>query len=837
MRLLLTILRLSAVVVLGFAMLGAAAALGAYLYVAPGLPSVASLKTIRLQTPLRVFTQEGDLIAVFGEKRREPLALNKIPKLMQQAFLAAEDDRFFQHPGVDYHGMLRAAWHLLRTGEKEQGGSTITMQLARNFFLTSERTYERKLREVILALRMEQELSKQELLDLYLNMIYLGNRAYGVGAAAEVYYGLKVDDLRLGQIAMIAGLPKAPSSYNPIANPQRARERRNYVLGRMRELNFISNKAYRTALRQPVAERLHNPDVAVDAPYVAEMVREKMVAQYGAQAYIGGYKVYTTVNTKLQRAGSDALRKGLIAYDTRHGYRGAEAHVNEKTLANQTKWHAALAKYTRVGGLRPGLVIGLKDRQVTVYLRNRRRILLKWPGLSWARRYINENTQGSEPQKATDVVARGDIVRIAQDEDGRWRLGQVPAVAGALVSLRPNDGAIAALVGGFDFNQSNFNRAIQAQRQPGSAFKPFIYSAALEHGFTPASIINDAPVVFDSSGLESIWRPENYSGKFYGPTRMRVALAESRNMVSIRLLNSIGLKAAMNHVVKFGFDAARLPFDLSLALGSGSVSPLELASGYTVFANGGYRIEPYIIQRIETTGGHVVYTANPAVTCAELCEQGVASHGAVGVTAAPAKVGLAPGTLVVPQRNGAKPKPSMKREHRRQAKRVISAANAYQMVSMMKDVIGSGTGTKALVLNRGDLAGKTGTTNDLRDAWFSGYNTDLVTTVWVGFDLPHSLGQYAGLHEVGGIAALPIWIDYMRVALKNRPERSMPQPQGMITVRIDPQTGLLANADSKNGIFETFRADQVPKRSALDPQQVSGRPDRRQPAEIPEQLF
>ncbi|HEX2238798.1 MAG TPA: penicillin-binding protein 1A [Gammaproteobacteria bacterium] len=782
---------------------------------------------------MRVYTQEGDLIAQFGEKRREPLALRKMLKLMQEAFLAAEDDRFFQHPGVDYQGVLRAAWHLVRTGEKEQGGSTITMQLARNIFLSSERTYGRKLREIILALKMEQELTKQEILELYLNMIYLGNRAYGVGAAAEVYYGREIGGLNLSQIAMIAGLPKAPSSYNPIADPERALERRNYVLRRMRELNFIDNKAYYTALKQPVTQRLHNPDVAVQAPYVAEMVREKMVARFGADAYTGGYKVYTTVHTKLQRAASETLRAGLIAYDIRHGYRGAEAHVDQHRLATRSAWDAALAKYTPVGGLKPGLVVDVKQRQVTVYLRGGRRVSLNWQDLSWTRPYVNKNALGPEPQTASDVVTRGDIVRVTQDNDGNWRLSQVPNVAGALVSLNPNNGAIAALVGGFDFNQSNFNRAVQAHRQPGSAFKPFIYSAALEHGFTPASIINDAPVVFSASGLEGMWRPENYSGKFYGPTRMRVALAESRNMVSIRLLSSIGLKAAMDHIVKFGFDPKYLPFDLSLALGSGSVTPLELATGYAVFANGGYRVEPYLIQRIENTGNHVIYKADPATVCNDPCQQ-TGTSAALVDTAAKADTGASSrindamagpaarsnGSSLVPRR----PRP---------AQRVISAANAYQMVSMMKDVIRHGTGTKALVLSRNDLAGKTGTTDDLHDAWFSGYNANLVTTVWVGFDRPRSLG----INEVGGVAALPIWIDFMRVALKGQPERSMPQPEGMITVRIDPQTGLLANADTKDGIFETFRADQIPKREALEPERVSNGPHADQPTEIPEQLF
>jgi penicillin-binding protein 1A len=837
MHLLFRFLRFGIFLTLGFVSLGAVTALGAYLYLAPGLPPVAALKDIQLQTPLRVYTRDGELIAQFGEKRRKPLALEEVPPLMRKAFLAAEDDRFFEHPGVDYHGLLRAAWHLLRTGEKEQGGSTITMQLARNFFLTSERTYERKLKEIFLALKMEQELSKRELLELYLNMIYLGNRAYGVGAAAEVYYGREVEGLSLSQIAMIAGLPKAPSRYNPIADPERARERRDYVLGRMRELSFINEPAYRTALAQPVTERLHDPNMAVDAPYIAEMVRAEMIARFGAQAYTGGYKVYTTVDIKLQRAAREALRQGLIAYDRRHGYRGPEGHIDARLLADQEAWDAALADYAPVGGLRPALVVNVKENQATVYLRGDEQIVLDWESLSWARPYISANSRGAQPQAAADVLEPGDIVRVAQDDKGAWRLSQVPEITGALVSLDPNDGSIVALVGGFDFQQSNFNRAVQAQRQPGSAFKPFIYSAALENGFTPASIINDAPVVFDSPGLESVWRPENYSGTFYGPTRMRVALAQSRNMVSIRLLSSIGLRAAVEHIQKFGFDAQRLPLDLSLALGSGSVSPLELASGYAVFANGGFRITPYLIERIEQANGEVIFEAQPDLACGEPCpwtnvdapararaatlltEEEIApaprhdAHNGVGERKVAEEIG------------GPLPK---------RAPRAVSAANAYQMVSMMKDVIRSGTATKALVLERSDLAGKTGTTNELNDAWFSGYTPELVTTVWVGFDVPRSLGE----GEVGGVAALPIWIDYMRVALTGVPERGIPQPEGMITVRIDPDTGLLASADSEDGIFETFRADQVPKRGAPESQRVSSdRPYQPQPVEIPEQLF
>ncbi|MGI8739485.1 MAG: penicillin-binding protein 1A [Gammaproteobacteria bacterium] len=834
MRILLMFLRFGVVLAAGFATFGAAAMLGAYLYLAPGLPSVASLKDIQLQTPLRVYTREGELMAVFGEKRRKPLSLQQVPMLMQRAFLAAEDDRFYTHPGVDYHGLLRAAWQLLSTGEKQQGGSTITMQLARNFFLTSERTYERKLREVFLALKMERELSKHEILELYLNKIYLGNRAYGVGAAAEVYYGLDARELNLSQIAIIAGLPKAPSIYNPIADPAHAIERRNYVLQRMHDLHFIDDKDYQIALRRSGTARLHDPAVASKAPYVAEMARMEMISRFGLDAYTGGYKVKTTVSADKQRAAAEALRAGLEAYDKRHGYRGAEQRIGPDMLADRSAWRSVLADYPPVAGLGAGLVINVGEKSAKVYAGGGKLITLSWEDLSWARPYINQNAQGGTPDTAADVLARGDIVRIVQNEKGGWGLTQLPDVSGALVSLDPRDGAIVALVGGLDFNQSNFNRATQAYRQPGSAFKPFIYSAALEHGFTPASTINDAPVVFDASGLENIWRPENYGGTFYGPTRMRVALAQSRNMVSIRLLSSMGLSAAMDHISKFGFDASRLPMDLSLALGSGSVTPLELAAGYAVFANGGFRISPYLIESIKTVGGKTVFRANPPALCeSAACQPGAApplsaDNGTLAVMS-PAKTATDSAAVAVQRADERRDTVIYPRDF---APRALPAANAYQMVSMMKDVISTGTGAKAMALNRTDLAGKTGTTNDQHDAWFSGYNTRLVTTVWLGFDNPRPMGDV----EVGGAAALPVWIDYMRVALRDIPESNLPQPAGMVTVRIDPQTGLLASSVSDDGIFETFRSDQVPRRGAMAPAPVYGRSEQ-QPVEVPEQLF
>lgn len=812
MSLLKKLLRAGSIVFFLLSVLGLCIVLGTYLFLAPGLPSAATIKEVQLQVPLRVYSRQGDLIAEYGEKRRKPLKLEEMPLLLQRAFLAAEDDRFFQHPGVDYQGLLRAMLHLLKTGQKGQGGSTITMQLTRNFFLSSERTYTRKLREIFLALKVERELKKDEILDLYLNKIYLGNRAYGVGAAAEVYYAKDVVDLDLAEIAMIAGLPKAPSRYNPLADPERATLRRNYVLGRMYALGFIDSESYYTSLSAPVTARHHGSIVSLHAPYVGEMVRAEMVSRLGNKAYTRGINVSTTIDSNLQRAANNALKKGLLSYTRRHGYDGPLAHFDIPPETNEPLWNEILKSHQPIGSLVPGLVVEVKDKQVKIYLRQRQYVLLDWDGMSWARKRVNENKRGPQPQTSAEIFKPGDIVYLDQVKEGGWRLEQVPKVSGALVSLSPDDGSILALTGGFDFNLSKFNRAIQAMRQPGSNFKPFIYSAALEKGYTPASIINDAPVVFADNALEDTWRPENYSGKFYGPTRLRVALTKSRNLVSIRLLKGIGIEFARNHATGFGFKSENLPNNLSLALGSGAVTPLQLATGFAVFANGGYRVNPYYIVSIESTNGEVLYEANPAVVCPEPCQ-----------TQNSEETDLEQPTIDY-EKDMDNEKPV--------ASRVLPARNAYQIVSMMQDVIRAGTGRKAMQLGRADLAGKTGTTNDQRDAWFSGYNADIVTTVWIGFDNHQPLGS----RETGAKAALPIWIDYMRTALNGKPERRQKQPKGMVTVRIDPQTGQLTGADNPLAIFETFRAEYVPARAAYESQQTMDDLII-ESVEIPEQLF
>jgi len=783
------LLRAAAWLTVSLGVVGLLAAVGVFAYLMPRLPSIERLQDVQLQVPLRVYTRDQRLIGEFGEKRRVPLTLEQIPRTMIEATIAAEDEHFYRHPGVDIEGLARAVWHLVRTGEKGPGGSTITMQVARNFFLGREKTYIRKLNEILLALKIERELSKERILELYFNKIFLGQRAYGVGAAAEVYYGRPLERLELHEIAMIAGLPKAPSRFNPVVDPERALTRRNYVLGRMRDLGFIDEAQHQAALAAPVTARYHGLSPEVHAPYVAEMARAFVEERFGEQAYTEGFRVYTTVDGRLQELANRAAREALVEYSERHGYRGPEAQVAEPP-ADPEGLDEVLARFQTLGGLRPALVVEVGDKELTAYARELGRVRIGWDGLAWAREYLSPDRRGAAPENAADVAAAGDVIRIREGEDG-WRLTQVPVVEGALVSLDPSSGAIRALVGGFDYDRSKFNRAVQAERQPGSAFKPFVYSAALERGFTAASFINDAPVVFDDPSLEAAWRPENYSGKFFGPTRLREALYKSRNLVSIRLLRAVGIEFAVDYLQRFGLEHQRLPRNLSLALGSGTVTPLELARGYAVFANGGFRVDPYFIERVVESDGTMALEAKPALACE--CDGRPAARAAAEPSGADA---------------GAPAPPPF-----RAAPRVLTAQNAWLMNSLLRDVVRRGTGRRAMQLGRGDLAGKTGTTNDQRDAWFSGFNPSLVSTAWVGFDQINPLGR----RETGARAALPMWMKFMGGALEGRPERLLEQPEGLVTVRIDPETGALAGAGDPDAIFETFRADQVPRQLAEAP--------------------
>lgn len=829
------LLRLLLTASLALALVGAVALLSLYLYLVPKLPSTEDLQDVQMQVPLRVYSKEGQLIAEFGDEKRIPLQFEQFPTELIHAFISAEDDRFFEHPGVDYKGLIRAAMHLVITGERGQGGSTITMQVARNFFLSREKTYSRKVNEILLSLKIEEELSKEQILELYLNKIYLGKRAYGAAAAAQVYYGKDLDELTMAQLAMIAGLPKAPSTYNPIANPERALQRRNYVLRRMHDLNYIRDEQYQEAIAAPVTATDDNTVTDLKAPYVAEMVRAEMLDRYGPDAYSYGYKVYTTLDARMQQAANQSMHDNLMAYDRRHGYRGVEAHHELDEAATEEEWKALLQDMATVGGLVPALVIAVEEKQARCYLNDGSQQLIPWEGMEWARPHINANAMGKQPENAADILQVGDIVRVEKDNDGHLRLAQVPDVSAALVSLQPTDGALLALSGGFDYFQSKFNRAIQAERQPGSNFKPFIYSAALEQGYNMASIINDAPVVFEDAELESEWRPENYSGKFYGPTRLRVALVNSRNLVSIRLLRSIGIRNAINYVTNFGFDPKHLSRDLSLALGSATITPFELARGYATFANGGFLIEPYFIQRIEDNAGNLLYEADPLLACDDNCAELFPL-----VSTEPTPLEADASSEPLPEEAVA-PNPADDGEAAvlpiealrlpRPAPRTVDARNVYLMRTVMQDVIKHGTGRRALQLGRNDLAGKTGTTNDQIDAWFSGFNNDVVTTVWVGFDTPRSLGN----RETGAQAALPLWIDYMREALHNRPEATMKQPEGMVSALIDANTGQLSTANNPDAVFELFREEEIPQ--AGTPVAGDGRADSNSNSTITEELF
>ncbi|MGB5293266.1 MAG: penicillin-binding protein 1A [Lysobacterales bacterium] len=789
--------------------LGLSTVIITYLVVSKDLPDVETLRDIQLQVPLRVFTSDGKLISVFGEKRRIPVQIEEMPANLTNAFIAGEDARFYVHPGVDYQGISRAVWTLMTTGEKSVGGSTITQQLARNFFLTLEKTYTRKIKEIFLALKIERELSKDEILELYLNKILLGHRAYGVGAAADVYYGKPVGELSLAQCAMLAALPKAPSRINPITSPERAMDRRDYVLGRMLELELIDDTEYEQAKSEKNTAFYHGATTEVSAPYLAEMVRKDMLARFGQSAYTGGYEVYTTINANFQTTANQAIIDGLEEYDQRHGYRGAEAHFDIQEHTTPEAWEEILRPYKASAGLVPGLVIEVDEDVALIYLVDGQTIALTLDDMKWARKFISRDRVGFMPKIVGDVVQPGDVIRTRLRDDGNRELAQLPEPEALLVSLRPRDGAIKALVGGYDYTRSKFNRVVQSRRQPGSGFKPFIYSAALAKGKTPASIVNDAPIVFSDAELERDWKPQNYSEKFFGPTRLREAMVNSRNLVSIRLLREIGIPYATDYITSFGFDATELPDNLSMALGSASLIPLSIARGYATFANGGYLIEPYFIERILDAKGVVRFVASPQLVC-EDCEFDQGSDSdliepleRVEPSFRPLQLETEEDLMVIEQETSqlqdmvAQPTP---------APRVISEQNAFLIRSMMMDVVRRGTGKKAMELGRNDLAAKTGTTNEQRDAWFSGYNNEIVTSVWVGFDSHEPLGR----NEVGGKAALPIWIDFMRVALDGVPEQAPEIPEGITQARIDPDTGLLARIENREAIVEVFDMGSLP---------------------------
>jgi len=772
-----------------------------YLILSPHLPEVEQLRSVQLQTPLRIYSRDQRLIAEFGEKRRTPIDIQNAPVNLLHAFMAAEDSRFYEHSGVDIKGLMRASLQLVSTGSIQSGGSTITMQVAKNFFLSQERTFTRKFNEILLALKIEQELEKNEILELYLNKIYLGNRAYGVEAAANVYYGKSINELTLAEIAMVAGLPKAPSRYNPLASPERALLRRNWILDRMLKLGFTEKNAHAIAKQAPITANYHGTQPEIDAPYIAEMARQEIVDHYGLNAYTDGMHVILTVDSKLQTAADAAVKKGLLAYSRRHGYKGPISRLGESALQDITASLELLKDLPSAPNLQPALVTAVEEKSIQATAKVFGSIEIQWEGLRWANPYFDVNSQGQRPKNASEIVKLGDIVYISLDDEG-YKMAQMPDVQGALVSLAPEDGAILALTGGFDFYLSKFNRAIQARRQPGSNFKPFIYLAALENGATASTIINDAPVVFEDSQLEASWRPQNSSGKFYGPTRLRRALYLSRNLVSIRLVQKTGISNIVNGVEKVGFDRSRIPNDLSIALGSAAFTPVEIASGYAALANGGHKVSPYLIDKVIDHKGQIIFSATPKTVChdcqakppAELDSSISSTQASIDSNEAPPQA--APISNAEPEA----------------APLIADPRSAYILYSILQDVIRQGTGTGAKILNRADLAGKTGTTNDQVDAWFSGYNAKIATSVWVGFDQPDSLGR----REYGSRAALPIWVDYMGVALEDMPEAPLKQPPGIVTVKIDPDTGERAAPGQPDAIFEIFREEFAPHLSVVD---------------------
>ncbi|MDT8449948.1 MAG: penicillin-binding protein 1A [Wenzhouxiangellaceae bacterium] len=812
-----------------------------WLIIAPSLPSVDTLRDVELQVPLRIYSADRKLITQVGEQRRIPLATDEIPLQLRQAFLAAEDDNFYNHPGIDWRGTLRGVIGYARyLGQRRvPGGSTITQQVARRFFLSNEFSVVRKVREIFLAMRIEHELTKDEILELYLNKEFLGHRAYGVGAAAQIYYGKTVDELTLAEMAMIAGLPQRPSAVNPVTNPSAALERRAYVLGRMFDEGFITETEYRTAMATPDRATLHGPQRELNAPWIAEIARQQAVERLGAnEAYTRGYHIFTTVESELQRAATRAVRDGLRAYDRRHGWRGPERTLPAEVLDDREALLDELEGTPVIGDLVPAIVLESDAGQAALLLAGGTEVRLTLAEVEWAREHLARDALGRRPEAVDQVLAPGDLVRLrpkapdpepAGDADraagGEWQLAQVPEAQAALVSLKPQSGAVVALVGGFDFGASQFNRATQSRRQPGSAFKPFIYAAALDHGYTPASLVNDAPVVFDDPSQERSWKPMNFSERFFGPTRLREGMIHSRNLISVRLVLDIGVQPTIDYVTDFGFERGEIPNGPSMALGSASITPLDLAGAYAVFANGGYAIEPFFVHAIHDDQGRELDLPRHPIVCPE-CERDAGRQLEASAPDAAAEERTALRTLnlgsTTPETVGGEaesgdadvtseeeqfefhgpPEPLL-------AERVLSPQTTWLIRSMMADVIESGTGRRARALGRNDLAGKTGTTNDQRDTWFAGFNDELVTTVWVGLDNNESLGRL----EQGGVTALPIWVDYMKAALAGVPERTRPVPVGIVEASIDPKTGLRVRPGTPGAIREWFPAGNLPPMS------------------------
>lgn len=809
------------------ALLGIGTITAAYFYVLPELPDVTTLKDIQLQTPLRIYSSDGKLISQFGEKRRIPLKLEEVPKPLIQGFLAIEDTRFYEHKGIDPIGVLRAAFVMIATGEKKQGASTITMQVARNFFLTRDKTIIRKVKEIFISLHIEQLLSKDEILELYVNRIYLGQRAYGVGAAAQVYFGKEVQNLTLAEMAVIAGLPKAPSTLNPITSATRALARRNLVLMRMHEVGFINQFEYQDALSQPITASYHGAEIDLYAPYISEMARDYMVQKYGEEAaYTNGYNVYTTISSDLQLMAQDALRDNVFAYDERHGYRGPAATLWTTQQPSTEEITSVLNKTASVQGIIPAAVLSVTEQQAKVIDAQGQEITLEWQGLKWARKFINDKRQGNPPKTAAEILTPGQQVWIRNNGEF-WQLSQLPEVSSATVSLDPKNGAIRTLVGGFSFSQSQYNRVTQAKRQLGSNIKPFIYAATLEKGYTLATLINNAPINKPDTRQGTAWRPKNSPDIYGGPTRLRVGLAQSINVMSVRAMRHVSIPATIKKLTEFGFDASDLPSNESLALGSPSVTPLQVAAAFNVFANGGYLVEPYFIDKVTDAFNTVIEEANPTLAC---------TPAAPTSDANPAYDEFGAQTSTMNQVDG---QSQCGNDTSRFAPQVISEQTAFLITEALKSVIWGGGDWKhgtgwqgtawraARLIKRHDIAGKTGTTNEARDTWFSGFGPTLTSTFWVGFDdhrrqlgrtswMANGPSDQISAGEAGAKTAGPGWNDFMNKALKGVPEVAVVPPKGIVSARIDLATGKLTRKTDHTTAFEYFAAGTEPKEYVAD---------------------
>ncbi|MFD2165494.1 penicillin-binding protein 1A [Thalassotalea euphylliae] len=836
--------------VLALSFLGILSLFGLYFSMKDDLPSVESLKDMKWQTPMQIFSHDGELISQFGEKKRIPLSLNEFPQQLIDAILATEDDRFYSHFGVDPIGVGRAVVAKLM-GQNKGGASTITMQVARNFFLTREVTYTRKIREVFLSFHIESLLTKDEILELYLNKIELGHRAFGFGAAAQVYYGKDVKDLSLPQIAVLAGLPKAPSTLNPISRPERAKARRNVVLHRMLVSNYITQKQHDSATLSPITAKKHGAEISLNAPYIAEMAHQEMLTRFGSdEAYTGGYKVYLTVNAKIQKAAESAVVKNLHNYDQRHGYRGPVLELRpvtqEPTVENlsialtDTEIENALIGVPDFQQLEPAVVTDVSEQSATIKFASLEESTLDWQAMAWARPYINDLKQGQEPKVASDILKIGDVIYVTQQGE-KYTLSQLPQASAALVALNPDDGAIQAVVGGFSFKQSQFNRVTQAKRQVGSNIKPFVYSAALDSDYTLATLVNDAPINQWDKRSGVVWRPKNSPPTYNGPIRVRRALAESKNVVAVRLLRAVGLDNVINHLSSFGFAPDELPRDESIALGSASLTPLEVATGFATFANGGFLVEPYFIDRIEDSFGNTIYQANPKLACALPCTELLTKRESAAESAeniADLNQSATEGETLEQASDASEKQAAIatlvsqsSTPEIQTAERVISAQNAFLISEALNSAIWGadwsvspgwqGTGFRGRSLKRRDIAGKTGTTNEAKDAWFSGYSRRMVATSWIGFDdHTRKLGQTRYNNnlpknqitgkEFGAKSAQPAWIDFMKVALSDLPVEPFMPPEDIVSVRIDKTSGKLTTLTDRSSMFEYFQLGTAP---------------------------